>query len=759
MSDTELVALQLHRNAWYARTARRILQQRGGNPLVYAALTKILTEDPRTSHRLRALWALHVTGGLTSEVRLQQLSSPDEYVRAWTVQLALEDGVASPGLVAKLESLARSDASPVVRLYLASALQRLPIADRWRICEHLIGRAEDRNDQNLPLMLWYGLEPCVLAAPEQAMRLAKIAKIPDVARYIVRRLAADDDPRFAILVATAERADASLQALILDEMLTAMRSQDHVAMPQGWRRLAARLDKSPELATRDQTSNLAALFGDAEAQRTLRTVLADRKAPLARRERALETLVHIKDEAAVPLLQSLIQDSGLAYQAIRGLAKFDAPDTPALLIGRYQKLRPKERRAAVQTLSGRAVSALALLKAVVAKRLPKTVLDATTRRKIGKLEDANVDQLMVQAWGRSTPLGADKEKQIAKWKKRLSPRVLDQANLPAGRAVFERTCMRCHSLFGVGRDVGPDLTGSNRADLTYILRNVLDPSGEVAKDYLATTVLTKQEQLLEGILVADSGTTITLKNATDTEVIARADIALDEHGKPDISTSPTSIMPEGQLDALTFTEVRDLIGYLRSDEQVPMAATPTNLGSFFNERDLTGWDADPSLWSVERGELVGRTTTGLRRNRFARSRLLLRDFRLILEVKLIDNRGNSGIQFRSQALDDGEMKGYQADIGVGWWGKLYEERLRGLLSKKPGDPYVHRGEWNRYEILAVGDHVRTAINGKLCVDLRDPKGRREGVFGFQLHSGGPTEVRFKDLRLELDPTDTLKTIE
>ena len=103
------------------------------------------------------------------------------------------------------------------------------------------------------------------------------------------------------------------------------------------------------------------------------------------------------------------------------------------------------------------------------------------------------------------------------------------------------------------------------------------------------------------------------------------------------------------------------------------------------------------------------------------------------------------------------MKGYQADMGKGWWGKLYEEHLRKKLWDKNRDHAVKNGEWNTYEILAVGSKIRTALNGVLCVDMDDPKGARKGIFGLQVHSGGPTEVRFRNFRLELNPKFELKT--
>ncbi len=92
-----------------------------------------------------------------------------------------------------------------------------------------------------------------------------------------------------------------------------------------------------------------------------------------------------------------------------------------------------------------------------------------------------------------------------------------------------------------------------------------------------------------------------------------------------------------------------------------------------------------------------------------------------------------------------------------WWGKLYEENGRGLLFEEPGDSHVREGEWNTYEILAVGDRIQTSINGELCVDIPDPDGAARGMIGLQVHSGDPTEVRFRDFQLELDPQPVLKT--
>jgi hypothetical protein len=93
------------------------------------------------------------------------------------------------------------------------------------------------------------------------------------------------------------------------------------------------------------------------------------------------------------------------------------------------------------------------------------------------------------------------------------------------------------------------------------------------------------------------------------------------------------------------------------------------------------------------------------------------------------------------------MQGYQADVGQGWWGKLYEENGRGILWDRSAEAVVRQGEWNDYEIEAIGSRVRTLINGKPSVDLDDPTGLRRGIIAFQIHAGGRMEVRFRDLKL------------
>lgn len=179
----------------------------------------------------------------------------------------------------------------------------------------------------------------------------------------------------------------------------------------------------------------------------------------------------------------------------------------------------------------------------------------------------------------------------------------------------------------------------------------------------------------------------------------------------------------------------------------------------FNGKDLEGWDAEAKYWRVENGEIVGQARDRNNPYSYCVTKRAVGDFRLVFQVKLVPNEGNSGVQFRSIREAKDRMTGPQADIGKGWWGHLYDEHGKALVTKKSGEQFVKPGDWNLYEIVAVGSKVKLAINGNACNEIDDKDLRTAGVIGLQIHSGGPMEVRFKELVLELDPREaTLTTV-
>lgn len=184
----ELVNYQMHANEFYVRQARTILQERGYNDIVHQALKKILIQNPDVTRRLRALWTLHVTDGLTEEYLANLLIDSNEYIRSWAIQLLTEDKDVSEAILERFKSLAENDNSALVRLYLVSGLLRLDTNKRWHVLEALTQRSEDAEDHNLPLMLWYAAEPLATIDSERLLKMAKNAKIPIFKTYVERRI-------------------------------------------------------------------------------------------------------------------------------------------------------------------------------------------------------------------------------------------------------------------------------------------------------------------------------------------------------------------------------------------------------------------------------------------------------------------------------------------------------------------------------------------------------------------------------------------
>lgn len=175
----------------------------------------------------------------------------------------------------------------------------------------------------------------------------------------------------------------------------------------------------------------------------------------------------------------------------------------------------------------------------------------------------------------------------------------------------------------------------------------------------------------------------------------------------------------------------------------------------FNGKDLTGWHGNLEYWRAEDGMIVGEFTQ-LPASQFLYHDQVVEDFRLILNVRTVDGKVNSGIQFRSEALPNGQVRGPQADIGDGFWGKLYEEYGRAWLweGNECDQNHVNKDGWNEYELVAIDSLTKIAINGKVCMEYDDPVITRKGILALQLHAGFPAgRIEFKDIRLTLNPAD------
>ena len=352
------------------------------------------------------MWTGHACGLLEPhniEFFLGLREHKSEYIRGWAIQLDLEDGEATN--LDRLVELAYKDDSQLVRLYLASALQRLPLEDRWQIAEGLVGHADDAFDQNLPLMIWYGVEPLVVADAKRALALAGASRIPLVRQYIYRRAAADPEAINALLAAMASTGDLNQQKTMLAEITAAVSKQGRLQMPAQWPDVYAKLSAIDDEQVRDQAQMITVKFGDKSIFPALRQIAANETAKTGSRSNALAALISGKDPELPPLLIDLLDDEALRGQAIRGLAGFQHDATADELLKHYASFSPSERSDAVMAMVSRATYARKLLAAVDQKLVSHQDLSAVAIRQIELLGDDQLNATVNKVWGtmRSTP--------------------------------------------------------------------------------------------------------------------------------------------------------------------------------------------------------------------------------------------------------------------------------------------------------------------------------------------------------------------
>ena len=574
LSDQELVELQTHRNDWYVRHARRLLQERAarGDEMTNTArqLRALFDRSADIPRKLRALWALQAIGNLDQEFLIAQLTHNSEYVRGWAVRLLGEVPDLSDAAQNALTSLAKTGDSPLVRLHLASLLQRLPPDQAVAIALPLLSRAEDALDPNLPLMLWYAIEPLIARDHgDLTNRALDACQLPLIARCIGRRVASIKDAavRLDHLVEKLPQLAAEMQGELLSGILEGLAGRRSVPMPAAWTRAFATLQQSTQPDVVNRSLELALIFDDPTAIAAMRRVALDQTAGPARRNQAVHTLVAKRRDDVAPLLLQLTHDPETKRAAIRGLAEFELPETPTVLLQSYAQSDAAARQDVLQTLASRLPWALKLMDAIEANQIPRSDLTAYTARQMVNLGDTRLNERMKMVWGELRTTPAEKAKLIASFKTRLTAESLQKGDRSVGRALFQKTCSSCHRFFDSGGKIGPDITGSQRTNLDYLLQTLIDPSAAVGKDYQVQVIETSAGRVITGFVVSEDQTAITVQTVNEQVVIP-----VDEVEQRAVSSK--SMMPEGMLQTLKIGQVRDLIAYLMGPDQVPLPAEP-----------------------------------------------------------------------------------------------------------------------------------------------------------------------------------------
>ncbi len=557
LSDVQLVELQKSPSDWHSRRARLILQGRASKTALdktaVANLQSIFQNHSNADYRLRALWSLHTTGNLTATALLSSLSDADPHIRAWAIQLLCEDKAPSSAAVDKFVALAKADPSPVVRLYLASAMQRLDNESAWKIAEQLVKHGEDQGDHNLPKMIWFGLEPLVKANPNRALALAAQSEIPLISRYVARRIVDANAPE--LLVSALEK-NPKQKLNLLEGMRDGLEGRTDLKAPSNWAALYAKL-RQAKGPTQDLATQIAQRFGDTEASQKALITLKNKNAPLAQRQQALQLIAARKRPELLPEIPTLLNEAGLRLDVIQAIADYDQESLAKLLISKYPDFNAAEKQQAIQTLSSRPRYGWQLTQALKSETIPKRDVPPYAARQLLRV----VGSGFIEVWG---PIEQEPslEKAYSKYQRMITEKALLSANAAKGELVFQAACGSCHKMYGKGGNIGPDLTGSNRANLDYILFNVLNPSGEIQDDYKLVVLTTRDGRTYSGNVVSENERQLTFRT------VGLEAVVLDKSAIQSREVMPTSLMPVGLFDPLSESEVLDLVQFLRTTEPV-----------------------------------------------------------------------------------------------------------------------------------------------------------------------------------------------
>ena len=578
LPDEELVEMHLHPNEWYVRQSRRLLQERALagkiKPATLGGLRKILDEHEDPARRLRALWTLQLVGGLGDVMLAPLLNDKAEYIRAWAIQLIAEDRRVPDAVLEKWAVMAREDKSAVVRLFLASAMQRVDHAKRWDVLTALVGHVEDKSDHNLPLLIWYALEPLVVTDEDRTAEVVAACKIPKVSEYIARRRKAGG--KAASVKPRPKGPKAKPAKSVSGKGLVLHLKAEDIGSSEEWGG-----------ASQPQKAFRPAVVASLGGRRAFKFDGADDRLEIAHRE----DLAFGKNDAYSLATWVYIEGTGRGWTALvnKSRAKSDwygvwINEEGHWLMG-GQKSNVEGTRVTrgwhhVCITQDKSERFLFVDGHLAAYGAGSVAADGGGALWIGgapsveeffngginevriyrrALSAGEVSRLSDQPVGLASQ-GARAEENtpelFAHYRELLSEENLSGADLEHGHLVFSNSCGRCHAVNGEGGLSGPALNPSDVADLDYLLPHVLDPDGEIDESYRYFKFELTDERVVLGVIAGETAESYTLDSNVGRFDLSKADVA-------HVDVLPYSLMPDAVFQTMTDREVLDLVGFLR----------------------------------------------------------------------------------------------------------------------------------------------------------------------------------------------------
>ena len=529
--------------------------------------------------RLPTLWRQYQARETTPDQLRKLLIDDDEHVRIWAIRLLTDlwplDTIMGPLPSSKYPDdpqtlqqfirMAGQDSSGLVLLTLASTLQRLSLQDRPLLAAPLMKRSAFKDDSTLPFLIWFALMPLAETDPAAVQRLSADCRAPKLQQWISRSLGAQMDSHPQLVeqhLSQATSFQPEQQVAVLNGLHNALRAWRKIEKPASWDAFAA----MPAIRKQVETvREMNIIFGDGKALNQIRAIALQNEVDMKTRVAALQTLIGARPDDLRQICESLLNERIINTVAARGLATFDEVEIGEKMVRSYRRFQPEDRPAVLDLLTSRPEFAQALLSEIRmdSGQIPSTDLTAVHARQIRNLGNSALNQLLKDSWGELRDSPSDRVRIIHNLRQELAPERLTTANLSDGRQLFRKTCSQCHKLYDDGAEIGPNLTGSQRANLDYLLENIIDPSAVVGKDYRMSIVVLNDGRTLNGLVVSQNSRTLVLQSATDR-------LSIDTNDIEEMRQTSNSPMPDGLLNNLTPRQIENLFAYIMHPQQVSL---------------------------------------------------------------------------------------------------------------------------------------------------------------------------------------------
>jgi putative membrane-bound dehydrogenase-like protein len=581
-TNAELTAMLADGNGYRRDTAQRLLAERlfsDSAAEVARLLETTVRSGGKTETRLRACGILSGMAQLPEALHLDLLRDSDPVLRGWAVRAAGDLTQLSDAVAERISQL-RSDADPSVRLQTAITAARKSELPTIPILVSVLAQAG--SDPLTPRIVWQNLHP--LLESHTAEFAAEVERsgagqsgypqpVLDLLPRTADRLLSATQPNTAAIAdllkllfrqpSTAAAADQCLQ-LLTSRVLSGevrgaafedLRGQLEALLQQS----AADVGLASSQPAAVSALELGTVLRLPSALASARQVLSSNAAePI--RVRMLQALLTAEWEGAPAAADTFLRTSESAEtrrKILQSLGRSNSDAAWRVALNVMDSLPEDLRPTAVELLTDRKASAIALMQLVREGKLPPSAINSNQAAKMTRIRSSELQELVAGYWGSvRTERDPARQELISRMRNELR---ITHGDPVAGRAVFRKVCAQCHKMYGEGAEVGPDITRNGRASFEQLISNVFDPSLVIGSAYQAQTVVTTSGRVVTGLLVENSPQRVVLKVQGDKqEVIPRDEV---EEQK----TSPLSLMPEGLEKQLQPQELYDLFAWLTLD--------------------------------------------------------------------------------------------------------------------------------------------------------------------------------------------------